>query len=156
VYGADAAEVEVNTFTGTVRLLNYVSVHDVGRAINPQLVAGQIYGGVCMGLGTALYEEYTLEGDRPTIPNLDQYLMPTAMDMGPVTPVIVEGRLREGPFGASSIGEPASQIVAPAIINAIANATGRRVYELPADLEKVFLGYSLKRKPRRGSETKHK
>ena len=156
VYGADVAEVEVNTFTGTVRLLNYVSVHDVGRAINPQLVAGQIYGGVCMGLGTALYEEYTLEGDRPTILNLDQYLIPTAMDMGPVIPVIVEGHLKEGPFGASSIGEPACQIVAPAIINAIANATGRRAYELPADLERVFLGYSLKRKPGRGSETKNK
>jgi CO/xanthine dehydrogenase Mo-binding subunit len=156
VYGADVAEVEVDTLTGSVRLLNYVSVHDVGRAINPQLVAGQIYGGVCMGLGTALCEEYTLEGDRPTILNLDRYLMPTAMDMGPVTPIIVEGRLREGPYGASSIGEPASQIVSPAIINAIANATGRRVYELPADLEKVFLGYSLKRKPSRWSETKHR
>ncbi len=138
VYGADVAEVEVDTLTGSVRLLNYVSAHDVGKAINPELVAGQIYGGVCMGLGTALYEEYSRDSGRPAIVNLNQYLIPTAMDIGRVTPVILEGSLKEGPYGASSIGEPASQIVAPAIINAIANATGRRIYHLPADLEKVF------------------
>lgn len=138
LYGADVAEVEVDTLTGSVQLLNYVSVHDVGKAINPELVAGQIYGGVCMGLGTALYEKYSLASGRPTILNLNQYLLPTAMDIGRVTPVILEGSLKEGPYGASSIGEPASQIVAPAIINAIANATGRRIYHLPADLEKVF------------------
>jgi CO/xanthine dehydrogenase Mo-binding subunit len=138
VYGADVAEVEVDTQTGSVRLLKYVSVHDVGRAINPELVAGQIYGGVCMGLGTALFENYALSGGRPQNFNLDQYKIPTAMDMGDVTVITVEGNLEEGPFGASSIGEPASQIVAPAIMNAIAHATGRRIYRLPADLEKVL------------------
>jgi CO/xanthine dehydrogenase Mo-binding subunit len=121
-------------------------VHDVGRAINPELVAGQIYGGVCMGLGTALFEDYALTGGRPGILNLDQYMMPTAMDMGEVTAIIVEGNLEEGPFGASSIGEPACQIVAPAILNAIAHATGRRIYHLPADLEKVFLGIESEKK----------
>ena len=145
VYGADVAEVEVDTRTGSVTLLDFVSVHDVGRAINPELVAGQIYGGVSMGLGTALYEEYGLENGRPVTLNLDRYLIPTSMDMGPVRAVIHEGMLEEGPYGASSIGEPASQIVAPAIINAIANATGRRIYDLPADLEKTFLGHPLKR-----------
>ncbi len=154
VYGADVAEVEVDTLTGSVKLVNFVSVHDVGKAIHPDLVAGQIYGGVCMGLGTALYESYLLEGNRPTLLNLDRYATPTAMDMGPVTAVILEGRLDEGPYGASSIGEPASQVVAPAIINAIANATGRRVYDLPADLEKVFQGQPLRKSSRRmsGSE----
>ncbi len=145
VYGADVAEVEVDTLTGSVRLLNYISVHDVGKAINPDLVAGQIYGGVCMGLGTALYEEYSRDSNRPAILNLNQYLVPTSMDIGRVTPVILEGSLNEGPYGASSIGEPASQIVAPAIINAIANATGRRIYHLPADLEKVFEKRNRKR-----------
>jgi CO/xanthine dehydrogenase Mo-binding subunit len=139
------AEVEVDTLIGSVKLLNFVSVHDVGKAINPELVAGQIYGGVSIGLGTALYEEYSLVNDRPAMLNLDRYLVPTSMDMGPVSAVILEGRLEEGPYGASSIGEPASQIVAPAIINAIANATGRRIYDLPADLEKIFLGHSLKK-----------
>jgi CO/xanthine dehydrogenase Mo-binding subunit len=149
VYGADVAEVEVDSRTGVVRLLHFVSVHDVGKAIHPELVAGQIYGGVAMGLGTALYEDYRLEGDRPSVLNLDRYLIPTSMDMGSVTPVILEGRLEEGPFGASSIGEPASQIVAPAILNAIANATGRRVYDLPADLEQVFLGHPKSKAGRR-------
>ncbi len=147
VYGADAAEVEVDTLSGSVRLLNFVSVHDVGRAINPELVKGQIYGGVSMGLGTALYEAYSLERGRPAMLNLDRYLIPTSMDMGPVSAVVVEGGLEEGPYGASSIGEPASQIVAPAIINAIADATGRRIYDLPADLEKVFLGREFKKLP---------
>jgi CO/xanthine dehydrogenase Mo-binding subunit len=154
VYGADVAEVEVDLGTGSIRLIHFVSAHDVGRAINPGLVEGQIYGGVCMGLGTALYEEYRLVDGQPTILNLDQYIMPTAKDMGTVTPIFLEGRLEQGPYGASSIGEPASQIVTPAIVNAIAHATGRRVYDLPADLEKVFLGWSLERKRGRGSEMK--
>jgi CO/xanthine dehydrogenase Mo-binding subunit len=150
VFGADVAEVEVDTLTGSVRLLNFVSVHDVGKTIHPGLAAGQIYGGVSMGLGTTLYEEYRLENHRPVVLNLDRYLIPTAMDMGSVTAILHEGRLAEGPYGASSIGEPASQNVAPAIMNAIANATGRRVYDLPAGLEKVFLGSPAKK----GSTTK--
>ncbi len=77
--------------------------------------------------------------------NLDRYLIPTSMDMGPVSAISVEGGLEEGPYGASSIGEPASQIVAPAIINAIADATGQRIYDLPADLESVFLGRAPKK-----------
>jgi CO/xanthine dehydrogenase Mo-binding subunit len=146
VYGADVAEVEVDTLSGRVRLLNFTSVHDVGRAVNPGLIEGQICGGVCMGLGTALHEDYELVEGSPGPLNLDQYLLPTAMDMGPVNTVLVEGRLDEGPFGASSVGEPALQIVAPAIINAIAHATGRRIYHLPADLERVFLGRSLSKR----------
>jgi CO/xanthine dehydrogenase Mo-binding subunit len=145
VFGADVAEVEVDSQTGSVRLLKYVSVHDVGRAINPELVAGQIYGGVCMGLGMALFENYTLVNRRPENLNLDQYKTPTALDMGDVTVVVVEGNLEEGPFGASSIGEPACQIVAPAIMNAVAHATGRRVYRLPADWERVLHGDPLER-----------
>ena len=150
VYGADVAEVEVDTQTGSVRLLKYISVHDVGRAINPELVAGQIYGGVCMGLGTALFENYTLSGGRPVTLNLDQYKTPTAMDAGDVTVLVVEGYLEEGPFGASSIGEPACQIVAPAIMNAVAHATGKRIYRLPADWERVLHGDPLEKKRQTG------
>lgn len=156
VYGADVAEVEVDTLTGRVQLINYISVHDVGKAINPELAAGQIYGGVCMGLGTALYEEYELVKGRPKMLNLDQYVIPTAVDMGEVEAVILEGNLKEGPYGASSIGEPALQIVAPAIVNAIFHATGRRIRDLPADLEKVFLGQALEKKAERGSEVRDK
>jgi CO/xanthine dehydrogenase Mo-binding subunit len=146
VYGADVAEVEVDSETGSVQLLNYISVHDVGRAINPDLVAGQIYGGVCMGLGTALYEEYSLKNKIPGTFNLNDCLVPTAMDMGKVIPIILEKQFIHGPFGASSIGEPASQIVAPAILNAIAHATGRRIYDLPADLERILLGRPLRKR----------
>jgi len=154
VYGTDVAEVAVDTLTGQVQLLNYFSVHDVGKAINPALVEGQVYGGVCMGLGTALFEDYQLIGNHHRMLNLDQYLIPTVLDMGPVSAVILEEHHQDGPFGASSIGEPAIQIVAPAIINAIYNATGRRVRDLPADLEKVLLGRALNRKTTRASEEK--
>jgi CO/xanthine dehydrogenase Mo-binding subunit len=152
VYGADVAEVEVDTRTGQVRLLHFVSAHDVGRAINPALVAGQVFGGICMGLGTTLLEEYRTEQGKPLVLNFDQYLIPTAADMGKVEVVIVESNNPEGPFGASSIAEPAIQIVAPAIANAIAHATGRRVRHLPADLEKVYLGHEIERKSIRESE----
>jgi CO/xanthine dehydrogenase Mo-binding subunit len=152
VYGTEVAEVEVDMRTGKVHLLHYVSAHDVGRAINPALVSGQVIGGVCMGLGTALLEEYRSGHGGPRFLNFDQYLIPTASDMGKVEVVIVEGNNPEGPFGATSIAEPAIQIVAPAIINAVAHATGRRVRDLPADLEKVFLGHEIERKPVRESE----
>jgi CO/xanthine dehydrogenase Mo-binding subunit len=147
-YGADVAEVEVDTLTGRVRLMNFVSVHNVGKAIHPELVAGQIYGGACMGLGTALYEEYRLTDRRPAMLNLDQYIIPTSMDVGEMTAVILEEGIEEGPYGAACIGEISCTFVAPAIINAIAHATGRRIYSLPADLEKVFWGRSLGEKGR--------
>jgi CO/xanthine dehydrogenase Mo-binding subunit len=146
VYGADVAEVEVDTLTGSVRVTNFVSVHDVGKAIHPELVAGQIYGGVCMGVGTALYEEYRLTDEHPKMLNLDQYLIPTSMDVGEMKAVILEEGAEEGPFGAVCIGEIATQLVAPAIVNAIAHATGKRIYDLPADLERVFLGRALEKK----------
>jgi CO/xanthine dehydrogenase Mo-binding subunit len=155
VYGCDVAEVEVNTETGQVRVLRYITAHDVGRAINPALVAGQMIGGVCMGLGTALFEEYRLVDGKQSMLNFDQYLIPTAADMGPVEAVIVESGMGEGPFGSLSIAEPALQIVAPALVNAIARATGKRVYDLPADLESVLLGHRLERKTRRGSDEAH-
>ncbi len=154
VYGTDVAEVEVDTLTGSVRIKNFVSVHDVGKAIHPELVAGQIYGGVCMGVGTALYEEYRLTDRHPDMLNLDQYLIPTSMDMEEMNAVILEEKVEEGPCGAVCIGEIATQLVAPAIINAIAHATGRRIYDLPADLEKVFLGRALEKKIRRGDGVK--
>ena len=152
VFGSTIALVEVDTMTGKVNLLKFVSSHDVGKAINPILLKGQIYGGVSMGMGTALLEDYYLSGNKPSLLNFDQYYIPTALDIPEVVPVIIENALAEGPFGASSIGEPANQIAAPAIINAIANANGIRIRDLPADLEKVMLGHSLKRKEYRESE----
>lgn len=151
VYGANVAEVEVDTETGRVDVTDFTSVHDVGKAINRNGVLGQFYGGVAMGLGYGLLEEFGLEDARPQQLNFDEYLLPTSMDVPQVKGIIVENVDAAGPFGAKSIGEPANEIAAPAIINAIYNATGKRIYELPATVERVLLGHKLTRKGERGS-----
>ena len=151
VYGANVAEVSVDTDTGQVTVHRVVSAHDVGRAIFTPGVKGQITGGVAMGMGYALLEEYAHQQAVPTVRNLDEYLIPTAMDVPEVVPIILEHPDPAGPFGAKSIGEPAMEVVAPAIINAIAHATGKRIRELPANLEAVLLGKHLQRIEPRGS-----
>lgn len=154
VYSCNVAEVEVDTQTGKVDVVGFTSVHDVGKAISRGGVLGQIYGGVAMGLGYGLLEEFDFEDGVPRQLNFDEYLIPTSMDVPPVKAIIVENEDVAGPFGAKSIGEPANEIAAPAIVNAIFNATGKRVYELPANLERVLLGYKLTRKGERGSVRK--
>ena len=154
VYGANVAEVEVDTETGKVDVLAFVSCHDVGKAINRNTVLGQFYGGVAMGLGYGLLEEFDYEEAVPRQLNFDEYLIPTAMDVPPVTGIIVENADTAGPFGAKSVGEPTNEIAAPAIVNAICNATGKRIREIPATLERVLLGHKLTRKGERGSVRK--
>jgi len=151
VYGANVAEVEVDTETGKVDVVGFVSCHDVGRAINRNTVLGQFYGGVAMGLGYGLFEDFALDEAVPRQLNFDEYLIPTAMDVPPITGIIVENEDPAGPFGAKSVGEPTNEIAAPAVVNAIANATGRRITELPATLERVLLGHALMRPGPRGS-----
>ena len=155
VYGANAAEVEVDTETGKVDVIDFVSVHDVGKAINRGMVVGQMCGGVAMGLGYGLLEEFELEDALPKQLNFDEYLIPTSMDVPRIKTIIVENEDPMGPFGAKSVGEPTNELAAPAIVNAIANATGRRVYELPANLERVLLGHKLTRHGKRGSDQKN-
>jgi CO/xanthine dehydrogenase Mo-binding subunit len=154
VYGANVAEVEVDTETGKVNVLGFVSCHDVGKAINRNSVLGQFYGGVAMGLGYGLLEEFDYEDSVPKQFNFDEYLIATAMDVPTIQGIIVENEDAAGPFGAKSIGEPANELAAPAIVNAISNATGKRLYEIPATLERVLLGHKLTRKGARGSERK--
>lgn len=154
VYGANVAEVEVDTETGKVDVINFVSCHDVGKAINRGTVLGQMYGGVAMGLGYGLLEEFDFDDSIPKQLNFDEYLIPTSMDVPKITPIIVENEDAAGPFGAKSIGEPTNELAAPAIINAIYNATGKRIYEIPATLERVLLGHKLRRKGERGSMKK--
>ncbi len=127
-YAAHLAEVEVDTGLGTVRVLRITAAHDVGRAINPVLVEGQVQGGVAQGLGMALMEEY-IPGRTE---NLHDYLIPTTGDMPPVETLIVEEPDAHGPFGAKGLGEHALIPTAPAILNAIARATGARLRETPA------------------------
>ncbi len=154
VYGANIAEVEVDTELGKVDVLDFVACHDVGKAINRNGVLGQIYGGVAMGLGYGLLEEFDYEDGVPKQVNFDEYLIPTAMDVPKIKSIIVENPDAAGPFGAKSIGEPANELAAPAIANAICNATGKRISEIPATLERVLLGHKLTRKGERGSVQK--
>ena len=107
-----------------------------------------------MGIGYGLLEEFDFDDSVPRQLNFDEYLIPTAMDVPTVRGIIVENEDAAGPFGAKSIGEPATEIAAPAIANAIFNATGRRITELPATLERVLLGRKLTRKGERGSVQK--
>jgi CO/xanthine dehydrogenase Mo-binding subunit len=138
-YGAQAVEVAVDTETGEVTVLKSVGAHDVGQAINPDAVAGQIEGGAAMGQGYALSEELCYEEGRLTTPSFSEYLIPTAMDVPRYQSIILESRSGLGPFGAKGIGEPALTPVAPAIANAVADAIGVRVFDLPITPEKVVM-----------------
>ena len=112
---------------GTVRLLRIVAAHDVGHAVNPLLVEGQIQGGVAQGIGMALMEEY-LPGRTE---NLHDYLIPTIGDIPPIEPIILEVPDGHGPYGAKGLGEHVLIPTAPAILNAIRHATGRRMTRVP-------------------------
>jgi CO/xanthine dehydrogenase Mo-binding subunit len=136
-YGAHAVEVAVDTDTGEVRVLKSVGAHDVGQAINPDAVVGQIQGGAAQGQGYALCEEMIYRDGKLYTPSFSEYLIPTAMDMPRVQAVILESRSGVGPFGAKGVGEPAMTGVAPAIANAVADAIGVRVFELPVTPERV-------------------
>jgi len=136
-YGSHMAEVEVDTETGQVEVLRIVAACDVGKAINPALVEGQIEGGVAMGVGYGLTEEIHEEGGRVLTRSLGDYMIPTSLDVPPIETHIVEEPVSAGPYGAKGVGEPALIPTAPAILNAIANAIGIRVTELPASPEKL-------------------
>jgi CO/xanthine dehydrogenase Mo-binding subunit/aerobic-type carbon monoxide dehydrogenase small subunit (CoxS/CutS family) len=127
-FAAQMAEVEVDTVLGTTRVVEIVAAHDVGCAINPTLVEGQIHGGIAQGLGMALMEEF-IPGRTE---NLHDYLIPTAGDMPPVKTYLIEDAELGGPFGAKGVGEPALIATAPAILSAIRHATGARITRVPA------------------------
>ena len=132
-FGAHLAEVAVDIELGTVRVLKIVAAHDVGRAINPTLIEGQIEGGVAQGLGMALMEEF-FPGKGE---NLHDYLIPTAGDIPPVESILIEDPSSIGPFGAKGIGEQAVIPTAPAILNAIYHATGVRMRRTPATPDRI-------------------
>lgn len=132
-FATHCAEVEVDTETGRVRVRQVAASHDVGKAINPKNVIGQIMGGVAMGVGMALIEEF-IPGKTNSFVN---YLIPTTQDVPRVIPILVEDREPTGPFGAKGVGEPALIPTVAAVMNAIADAMGQRVYSLPANLERI-------------------
>jgi aldehyde oxidoreductase len=132
-FGAHMAEVAVDTELGTVRVLKITAAHDVGRAINPTLVEGQIEGGVAQGLGQALMEEFF----PGTGENLHDYLIPSIGDLPPIESILIEDPSPVGPFGAKGIGEQAIIPTAPAILNAIHDAVGVRIRRVPATPDRV-------------------
>ena len=132
-FGAHLAEVEVDTELGTVKVLGILAAHDVGRAINPTLIEGQIEGGVAQGLGMALMEEF-FPGKGE---NLHDYLIPTFGDVPPVESILIEEASSIGPLGAKGIGEHAMIPTAPAILNAIYDAIGVRIRKIPATPDRV-------------------
>ena len=142
-YGAHLAEIEVDMRFGTVKVLRIVAAHDVGRAINPVLVEGQIEGGVAQGIGMALMEEFTPGRGE----NLHDYLIPTIGDVPPIESILVECASSAGPFGAKGIGEQALIPTAPAILNAIHHATGARLTRTPATPDRVLAAIRARAAP---------
>ncbi len=133
-YGAHLAELDVDLELGTVCLRRITAAHDVGRAVNPTLVEGQIEGGIAQGIGMALMEEY-IPGRNE---NLHDYLIPTIGDVPEVVSILVESGDPAGPFGAKGIGEHTLIPTAPAILNAIRDAVGAGVRRLPATPDRVL------------------
>lgn len=132
-FAAQTAEIDIDVELGTVKVTRIVAAHDVGRAINPIQVEGQIQGGVAQGLGLALMEEYVPGRTE----NLHDYLIPTIGDVPPIDCLLIEDAEPLGPFGAKGIGEPALIPTAPAIFNAIRHATGLRVARAPATPDRL-------------------
>jgi CO/xanthine dehydrogenase Mo-binding subunit/aerobic-type carbon monoxide dehydrogenase small subunit (CoxS/CutS family) len=136
-FAAQAAQVAVDPVSGKVQVLRVVAAADGGRALNPQAFLGQVEGGIVMGIGTALTEEFKLEGGIPQTRRWKDYDTPLIGDMPEMEVHIVEHPTADGPYGAKGVGELPSIPTAPAICNAIYNATGVRVYRLPVRPEEI-------------------
>jgi len=135
------AEVEVDQETGEVELLDYVAVVDCGTTINPNLARIQTEGGIAQGIGMAMYEDITYSSKGQMLQNsLMQYKLPTRQDVGDIRVEFESSYEPTGPFGAKSIGEIVINTPSPAIADAVANAVGVRVRELPVTAEKVYWG----------------
>ncbi|MBT3535099.1 MAG: xanthine dehydrogenase family protein molybdopterin-binding subunit, partial [Rhodospirillaceae bacterium] len=141
-FAAQMAVVEVDMELGTTKVLRVVAAHDVGKAINPTLVEGQIEGGIAQGLGLALMEEF-LPGRTE---NLHDYLIPTIGDMPAIEVILVEDPDPNGPQGAKGVGEPGLVPTAPAILAAIKSATGVRMHKVPVTPDRLRAAIITKEK----------
>lgn len=145
VFGTQGVEVEVDVETGEVHILRVVAVHDVGRVLHPQALRGQMYGALAQGIGYALYEEVLSENGRILNPSFTDYKIPTAGDMDfPIELAFVETDEPSGPFGAKGMGEPGLVPTAPAIANAVYDAIGVRIRDLPITPEKIVAALRAK------------
>jgi CO/xanthine dehydrogenase Mo-binding subunit len=137
-YGAVVAEVQVDTELGVVKPVKLTAAYDVGRAINPLSVEGQIEGGTIQGLGYGLMEQLIHLDGMVANPTLGDYYIPTSLDIPEIQTIIVEYPGAIGPFGAKAMGEPPVDLPAAALANAVTHATGSRVFDLPLTAEKVL------------------
>lgn len=135
---AGFAEVEVDTETGVVEVLRWITVHDVGKAINPQVVEGQLEGGTAQGIGFALYEDTQIMHGKLLSDGFDKYRIPSILDLPDHEAVLIELGDPTGPFGAKSAGESGLFLQVPAIANAIYDAVGVRIRDLPMSPERVL------------------
>jgi carbon-monoxide dehydrogenase large subunit len=147
MYATQAAEVAVDEESGKVRVLRMSAAHDVGRAINPLNCVAQIEGGVVMGIGSALHEELVIDNSgKVRNPSFLDYHLITSLDVPELIPIIVECPEPEGPYGAKGLGEPGLAPTPAAIGNAVADATGVRIYDLPLTPERVYWALQNKKK----------
>lgn len=144
VFGTQIVELEVDTETGIFDIKRIIAVHDCGKSINPSLTEGQIQGGVAMGIGFGTMEKMVLDNCAVQNGDLTNYIIPSALDVPEIITHIVEMPEVSGPFGAKAIGEPALLPTAPAIANAIQDAVGVRIRDLPITPEKVLLAMKEK------------
>ncbi|MCE1253764.1 MAG: xanthine dehydrogenase family protein molybdopterin-binding subunit [Anaerolineae bacterium] len=144
-FGAQVAQVLVDSGTGKVSVEKIWAAHNTGTIIFPQGALGQLYGGITQGLGYALLERVDYDNGFIQATNFDEYLIPTALDVPDIQGAFIEKPYESGPFGAKNLGEPGMIPTTPAILNAIYHATGRRIRHLPANLERVLLGHDLRK-----------
>jgi len=137
-FGTHAMEVAVDVATGKVKVLKIVACYDVGQAINPLSAEGQLEGGALYGLGYGMIEEVILDNGNTLTPSLAEYLIPTSVDAPDVKTIMIESGGGVGPFGAKGLGEPSCVSAAPAFANAVADAIGGRIYDLPVTAEKII------------------
>jgi len=138
ILGAQGVEVEVNRETGEVKILKVYAAMDVGKAIHPSNCVGQVEGGVSMGVGYAMYEDIMLKGGNVLNPNLLNYKLPSVYEMPEVETILVECHHKEGPYGAKGPGECTNVATPPAIANAIYDAVGIRIRDLPITPDKIL------------------
>lgn len=144
-YGTSVIELNVDTQTGKINVEKITAAYEIGKAINPQIVKGQFYGGILQGLGYAIIEEVRNKDGYLETKNFDDFLIPGSLDVPEMEVTIYESDDPVGPFRAKSVGELGIELVAPGVANALYNATGKRIRELPLNLERVLLGKTLRK-----------
>ncbi len=138
VYGCQACELTVHAKTGKVRVSRVVAVHEVGKAVNPQMAIGQVFGGIAMGLGFALMEEIRHNDGMIENLNLNTYRIPRSIDVPEMTAILVENPDPVGPWGAKSLGEPTNELMGAAVANAVYCATGKRFTKAPITADQIL------------------